>query len=479
MTTTSEPPAHTDRRRPGVWGQLKPLVLRLHFYAGVFIAPFILLAAVTGLIYTAAPQIENAVYSDRLTVEVGETMTPLSEQVASARAAHVTGDLVEVRPPRAADGSTRVVFTDDTVPTDYHMAVFVDPYTNVVLGEERTFGEWLGVRAWIDDLHRNLHLGSFGRHYSELAASWLWVVVLGGLALWFTKRRADKRARRLLLPDLSATGRRRTLSWHATVGVWVALGALLLSATGLTWSRHAGENIAEVRNALSWTGTPLSTSLDGAPVEEDHSGHAGHGGGGSPAPDVVTGGVGIDGVVDAAREAGLQDPLVVRPPADAGSAWAVSENKRSAPTRFDSVAVDPADGQVVDTVEFASQPFMAKLTNWTIDAHMGILFGIVNQLLLAAIAIGLIIVIVQGYRSWWQRRPTRGDRKVGRAPARGAWRRTSPGVLVGVVLVSLLVAWFVPLLGLSLLAFLLVDTVLGVVGRKRTDEEADADLPVG
>ncbi|MCL8250520.1 PepSY domain-containing protein [Aeromicrobium fastidiosum] len=471
MTTTTQPPTPPPTppasTRPGVWAQLKPLVLRLHFYAGVFIAPFILIAAVTGLIYTAAPNLENIVYADQLKVEPGQAAMPLSEQVAVARDAHPDGDLVEVRPPVSADGSTRVVFIDDTVPADYNKAVFVDPYTNEVLGQEKTFGQWLGVRAWIDDLHRNLHLGAFGRNYSELAASWLWVVVLGGLALWFTKRRSDRRARRLLLPETSAKGRRRTLSWHATIGVWVALGALLLSSTGLTWSRHAGANIGEIRQSLSWTGTSLSTSLDGSGATDEHAGHAGHGAAAGSADAVVTDGVGIDGAVASARAAGLRDPLVVTPPADAASAWSVSENKRSAPTRSDSVAIDPATGQVVDKVAFADQPFMAKLTDWTIDAHMGILFGLANQLVLAAIAIGLILVVVQGYRSWWQRRPTRGGR-AGRAPVRGSWRRLSPGVLVGVVVVVAAVGWFVPLLGVTLVAFLVVDTV---VGRRATSTE--------
>jgi hypothetical protein len=35
------------------WAPLRPLILRLHFYAGVLIAPFLLLAAATGFLYAA------------------------------------------------------------------------------------------------------------------------------------------------------------------------------------------------------------------------------------------------------------------------------------------------------------------------------------------------------------------------------------------------------------------------------------------
>lgn len=472
------------RPRRSVWSQLKPLVLRLHFYAGVLVAPFILVAAVTGLLYTAAPQIERAVYADQLTVQPEGVMLPLSEQVAAARKTHPDGDLVEVRAPVDPSSSTRVVFTDADVPTDYNMAVFVDPYDASVLGEVRTFGQWLGVRAWLDDLHRNLHLGAWGRSYSELAASWLWVVVLGGLALWFTKRRRDRRLRRYLLPERSATGRRRTLSWHASLGVALALGALLLSATGLTWSRFAGGTISDLRTELSWTGTSLDTALDpGQGGGSDHEHHHGAGGGSDDAS--VSDGVGIDGVLASARAAGLQDPLVLTPPADEASAWSVAESKRSAPTRFDAVAVDPSDGQVVNRYDFSSQPFMAKLTNWTIDAHMGILLGLANQVALALVALGLIAATVLGYRAWWQRRPTRGS-SWGRPPRRGAWRSLHPVTVGVVVLVTVAVGWFVPLLGGSLVAFLVVD--LALAARRRStaaglgapaDDELPVEEPVG
>ncbi len=33
--------------------------------------------------------------------------------------------------------------------------------------------------------------GRLGRNYSELAASWMWVIALAGLALWVMRRREN------------------------------------------------------------------------------------------------------------------------------------------------------------------------------------------------------------------------------------------------------------------------------------------------
>jgi len=56
------------------------LLRRLHFYIGLFVAPFILMAALSGTLYVLAPQLENFIYADALTVEPHGTARPLSSQ---------------------------------------------------------------------------------------------------------------------------------------------------------------------------------------------------------------------------------------------------------------------------------------------------------------------------------------------------------------------------------------------------------------
>jgi uncharacterized iron-regulated membrane protein len=100
---------------------------------------------------------------------------------------------------------------------------------------------------------------------------------------------------------------------------------------------------------------------------------------------------------------------------------------------------------------------------------MGLLFGLANQIALTALALALVSVVIRGYIMWWRRRPTRGsDWAVGRAPARGGIRNLSPLSIVALVAVTALVGWFVPLLGISLLAFLLIDVCIAAFKRRAT-----------
>ncbi|MFH8342413.1 PepSY-associated TM helix domain-containing protein [Streptomyces sp. AM6-12] len=456
--TTATPDAGTSgsgaTATAGTWSSVRPLLLRLHFYAGVVIGPFILVAALTGLVYTATPQLESALYRHELKVTPRGEADSLATQVAAARRAVPDGTLVSVTPAPGRSDSTRVVFSKPGLPDGSTLTAFVDPYGHQVLGTLRTSGQWLPVRAWLDSLHRNLHLGEFGRNYSELAASWLWVEVLGGLALWFGAPRTRRRLRSVLLPRGGAKGRRRTLSFHGAVGLWASIGLLGLSATGMTWSAHAGASIGSVQDALGGSTPAISTTVPA------------HGVGASGA--VRTKDVGIDAVTAAAHAAGLRGPLVVTPPAKAGNAYVVKENTRSWPERQDSVAVDPGTGKVTAKLRFADYPVLAKLTRWGIDAHMGLLFGLANQIALALLAICLIAMILWGYRMWWLRRPTRsGGMSFGRAPARGAWRRIPGAVLAPAVVLAAVVGYYVPLFGLPLLAFLAADLLIGSLRRRR------------
>ncbi|MFJ8015228.1 PepSY-associated TM helix domain-containing protein [Streptomyces sp. NPDC096339] len=457
------------KKSPGGWAALRPLLLRMHFYAGLLIAPLLFLAATTGLLYAGSWQAEKILYSDELTVSrVGDSALPLSAQVEAAKSAAPEGEVVSVWPGPDAEATTRVIMEKSGLPEGETLTVFVDPYTGEVRGQLATSGDALPLRAWLSEFHASLQLGEFGRNYSEMAASWMWVVALGGLALWIGRRR--RRRAELVLPDRTATGRRRTLSWHGAVGLWSVAGLVVLSATGLTWSKYAGENIGQLQDRLGGATPSVSAKLKpGAGAADGGDEHAGHnmGPGEEMPPAAPTADIGLDKAVAAARAAGVTEELRITLPAK-GKGYVIKEQDKQVPVHLDAVAVDPADGKVIDELRFADYPLLAKMTRFGIDLHMGKTFGLVNQIALAALAVAVMFLVFWGYRMWWLRRPTKDRRlSVGRAQPRGAWRKLPVTALLPLVAVTAVVGWFVPLLGISLVAFLVIDVALGFVARRR------------
>lgn len=462
-TSTTQPPQAIPPHR---W---RALFVRLHFYAGVLVGPFLVVAALTGGAYALAPTLEKFVYRDVLTVEAADRPLPLADQVAAAQLAHPGLAMTGLRPPSAPAESTRVYFADPELGEDLLRAVFVDPYTGRVLGDENTWLGYLPLSTWLDGLHRHLNLGEPGRIYSEIAASWLWVVALGGLYLWLVKAAGDRRrgrSGRILSVDRSVSGRSRTLNWHGATGVWLLAGLLFLSATGITWSTYAGAHVSDIRTAFNWQRPQLNTNL----LADAHAGHGGHAAGHEGA-DPAT--VDYAAVLDAADAAGVRRPVELTLPSEQGQGIIVTELDKPYRWTTNSASVDPTAMTVTGTIDYwRDYSLIARLADWGIRAHMGFLFGLLNQLALLGIAVGLLTVIVRGYRMWWQRRPTRGSRwAVGRPPVRGGMRRLSPIAIGGVAVTAVAVGWFLPLLGLSLLGFLVIDVVVGALKSRKTGSD--------
>ncbi|OZF36916.1 peptidase [Rhodococcus sp. 14-2496-1d] len=470
MERVADPSPPTRPTSPRSW---RPLILRLHFYAGILVAPFILIATISGGLYAVAPTIEQLLYRDYLHVDPTGPAVPVADQIRAAQAEQPDLTVAAVRPATDPGDTTRVMFTDPSLGESKRLAVFVDPSTATSVGESTVYGSSgaLPLRTWISELHRHLHLGEPGRLYSELAASWLWVIALGGLYLWVERYRRNRDKTRLLTFDRKSKGRNRSLNWHGVAGIWIAVGLVFLSATGLTWSTYAGENVTELRSALSWT-TPAITETIGSSdaATPDHSGHGGHSMDMAADASTTNSNVGrIDSVLDIAKANGIDGAVEASIPASDDAAFVVAETRQPWLMSNNSISIDGSTGTVVDTLYFSDWPLAAKLAAWGIQLHMGTLFGVANQLALLALAVALASVIVRGYMMWWKRRPTKATGlTAGRPPLRGGLRRISPISVAVLAVVAVAVGWFVPLLGLSLVAFLAVDVVLGSIRRART-----------
>tara|TARA_R110002051_G_scaffold6495_1_gene31391 strand:+ start:315 stop:1403 length:1089 start_codon:yes stop_codon:yes gene_type:complete len=349
------------------------------------------------------------------------------------------------------------MFSEPGLGPSEHRALFVDPISLEVTGDTTVYGTSgiLPLRTAIDHFHRQLLMGETGRLYSELAASWLWLAALGGITLWIRQRRALK----------ALSGAHTTRQRHATLGVVLSLGLLFFSATGLTWSQWAGGNIAELRHAWGW-GTPsASTTLidSDSQVADEHAEHHGH-------MAMVATSITLedfDRAMSAARKAGISAARIqLTPPGGPQQAWRIAEIDRQWPTQVDQVALHPRSMAVTDQTDFASFPLAAKLTRWGIDLHMGVLFGIANQIVLALIAAGLVTLMVWGYVMAWRRLRTASGQRF--PTVTEPWIMLPLTAQSSVLFVAIVLGVALPILGVSLAIFVVIDALRWYVKKRYT-----------
>ena len=113
---------------------------RLHKTAGVLIAPFLIVAALSGFFYALAPSIESVVYKNEIVASGSAEAHSLDEQIAAAQKVHP--DLQVSKVQAFEEGkTTRVLFADDALKSSsYAHAVFVDPATLEIKGDLVQYG---------------------------------------------------------------------------------------------------------------------------------------------------------------------------------------------------------------------------------------------------------------------------------------------------------------------------------------------------
>jgi uncharacterized iron-regulated membrane protein len=146
------------------------------------------------------------------------------------------------------------------------------------------------------------------------------------------------------------------------------------------------------------------------------------------------------------------------------SAWVVSEVDRSWPTQVDTLAINPHSMKVTSRADFADFPLVAKLIRWGVDGHIGILFGLPNQLILIVFGTSLCFMIVWGYRMWWLKRPAAGA--IPRTVMQ-AWARMGASSKIILLILALVFGYSLPLMGVSLVIFVLIDLLRSRLANQR------------
>lgn len=420
---------------PGIIG----LIRRLHFLGGLAVAPFLLIVCITGIANAFTPQIVDAVHGDQLSIIPQHSpQHPLFEQVNVARETYPHGELKSVIVPAGADSSTRVVFSMPDLPdidpsSDEDLTVYIDPYTNRILGDGVTVKDRPSAQVWLRHLHGNLHLGEPGRLYSEFATSCVPVLVVAGLFLVVARRRGS----RVHAPTARPVRRWDMRTVHVTLGAVLSVVLVGMAVTGMPQSSYVGDRIDSAVSTLGMTARELEIDK----VAPRAGGNIGS----------------LDEVIIAARSTGLHGDLTVTIPSSPGSTFQIEEKPRGWPTASDAVTVDPYSSAVIEHIKWADQPALAKVITIGNSFHDGTLLGLPNQIVVVTTAVGATVLLILGYGMWWRRRPNSGSLPSAPGADYRHMRRTT---ILGLCIVVFLMVWFVPLLGLGLGLLMLIDVLI-------------------
>ncbi|WP_188236804.1 PepSY-associated TM helix domain-containing protein [Sphingopyxis sp. LK2115] len=422
-------------------------IWRWHFYAGLFVIPFILMLSVTGAAYLFKPELDRWQEREWRGLPVAERVDA-DAQVTAALAAFPGASFHYYRVPEAP-GDAAIVRVG--LPNGTMRDVAVAPRGRVI-GSVNPDDR---ISAWLAKIHGSLLIGRAGGIIVELTASWAIVMILTGLYLWWPRGRGPAG---VVWPRLRLGGRTALRDLHAVTGFWVSGLALVLLLTALPWTDVWAQGFRAVRAEMGWVQGAQDWKSGGHAshhAAHDHSAVAKA----TPAPVANdTPRVPLDRIVLRARNENLPAPVIIQPPGAPnmfgppnGNAWTLTTQTQNRPL-VRKVSYDVVTGIEVSRSGFADKHVIDRIVGIGVAWHEGALFGIVSQLIGVLTALMLMIVAVSGFLMWRRRKP---EDMLGAPPL-----PRDPARLKGVAAITLLLAALLPLLAASLVLLWIVDRLI-------------------
>lgn len=408
----------TGVRQSSTGDPLYRIVWRWHFYAGMIVAPVLIVVAATGALYIFKDELEAVLHPGVTFVEPTGKRISYERQLAAARAAV---------PPNYRIGLVQV-FTNPRRATVMAMAGdkfqygYVDPYRGNYLGSIEQGGFFDGVLQ----LHRQLFLGTTGRIIVELTTCWTMVLAATGVYLWWPRK--ANQAWGVWLPRLGRNPYVLLRDLHTLSGMCVALVAIIIALTGLVYTFVWGSGFwyaAQKTDAYDMFSKPMPSKS--APEAPDLS---------------------IDRIVEIAQRTMPGHNLTIWYPRAPNAVYLVTANNERGPQVNRILFIDRASGEILDDRYNSQTKIMYQLGTWSFALHVGTVWGMPTKIAWLITCVILMTSPVTGVWMWWERRP---PGQLG-LPRRVDARR--PRWLIAVVIA---VSILLPALGLSVVAVLLGD----------------------
>ncbi|WP_409202323.1 PepSY-associated TM helix domain-containing protein [Suttonella sp. R2A3] len=392
-------------------------IWRWHFYAGVFVAPFLTILAVTGLCMMMLAY-TNGRDGEQIKVAVQANPQPISAQADAAVASIPNGTIKQYIAPRADDRVA--VFRVDGA--ERAMMVAVDPYTAEVV---KVYPRRDGLYQKMEAFHGTLFLGKFGDYLIETAASLAILMIATGWYLWWKRQR---RLRQVFMPKLGKkSGWWRRL--HGATGSWISLILLFFLISGLSWAGIWGERMVQAWSqfpAGKFGNPPMPVSApthgdvlnDGLTKEVPWVLEL------TPMPTSDTSNTSakaavsknLDTLDQFAREQGFEGRYQINFPHGEIGVWTLSQDSMSYdsnnPMADRTMHLDQYSGEILADIRFQDYNLFGKFMAAGVALHMGNL-GWWSVLANALFCLAVVFMCVSGFVMWWKRRPSKA---VGLAP---------------------------------------------------------------
>lgn len=402
-------------------------IWKWHMIGGLVSFPVIVILVLTGIIYLFKDQYEQPRQASIKEVSVEHDRLSYDNQLNLARQSW-DKNINSVVLPNANNQATTFVsgrFSGKS-------SLYVNPYTGKITGMiAANQTDMFKVRK----LHGELLTGSVGTKVVELVGSWLIVLIISGLVIFFPRKRKDwiklfrvrfGAAKAIVYRDL-----------HQVCGFWFSIVLFLILAGGMPWTDVWGEGFKWVQKQ---TGTGYPPAWHGIGIQS------------SEGETVIT----LDEAVHFAQALQLPGEVTISLPKSPKGVYSIHNIDHANQSKQVAIHLDQYTGKILARLNWTDVGFLMRGRMWAMAFHQG-QFGFWNWILVMITAFGLLVLSVSGVVAYFVRKKS------------GTWglpnteaTKLGAGYTIFIVTISVML----PLFGLSAVLILLIDKLSKYKTRK-------------
>jgi uncharacterized iron-regulated membrane protein len=429
-------------------------IWRWHFFAGLLVLPFLLNLAVTGSLYLFKDEINNTVFAARNVVSDSDARVLPSQMIDAALAAQPGAKALSYREAPDATHSAMITVSSD----EGNRLVYVNPHDGKVLGAVKSDEEFNWV---VKKIHSLDYFGVYANRLIEITGGFALVLVVTGFYLWWPRQQSGG------VLSVRGTPSRRVFwrDMHAVTGALAGVMIFFLAATGMPWSGYWGShaNAWLTANgygypAALWDAVPASSKLthhiveqpgwivEDAPVPQSKMDMA-H----MDMVHMAAKPIGLDAAVAIARQAGIAPGFEMALPGGETGVYTASVYPDDL-SKERTMHIDQYSGQTLVDLSFGQFPAIGRMIEWGINVHQGQEWGMLNQMLMLATCLAIVLMVVSAAIMWWKRRPS-GRLGVPPMPPR-------KDVYLGLWVIAVVFGLAFPMSGIAIAAMVVFDQTI-------------------
>ncbi|MGJ8680013.1 PepSY-associated TM helix domain-containing protein [Paraglaciecola sp.] len=406
--------------------QLNQWLWKWHVIAGLVSLPFMLLLAITGVIYLFKADYNQQVYQSTMQVAPATTAALNYNQQLLAAQQSTQKPIVGVTLPSKANQATLFKVQGKGRATN---TLYVNPYTAEVTG---VVDQKQTLMYTVRKLHGEILLSKAGTLTVELIASWFAVLILTGLYVWWPKAGSGVAGFFLI-----RTSKGKRIFWrdlHAVTGFWLSLVMLAVLAGGMPWTDVFGSQLKWVQ-AQTDTGYPQhwrsSKGLESKGLTSNLI---------KTQPTSLT----LDQVVTISKSYNLPGELSIILPTTQTGVYSLS-NRAFWLDEQQVIHLDQYSGNIVKSYTWDDVGVLMELRQVFMRLHQGE-YGPANWWIMVMIGLAFIVATTAGLVSYLMRK-TKGSWSIPTVPSRFNVDKTLVAFIIGLGLLfpmfgaSLLLLW--------------------------------------